>query len=66
MSSPDAPTHPATIGLWSSRLTSTRDERIGFVVSAVLRVRPASNNLSIACRQLALQIVAEITPHQFE
>jgi hypothetical protein len=94
--SSDAPTHLATIELQDIRLTSTRDERIGFVVGALVRVRPAvtdskvvtkersfeylgpfisladwlddnsdvlDNNLSIASRQLALQIVAEFTPH---
>lgn len=91
-----APTRLATIELKDIRVASIRDERIGLVVRATVRVRPASTdssaatkegqfehlgpftslvdwldessdvidkNLSIASRQLALQIVAALTPH---
>jgi len=92
--SSDTPTHLATVELQTIRLTSTRDECIGFVVSVLVRVqagrtesKSATNeglfeylgpftslaewlddnsdvldsSLSIASRQLALQIVAELT-----
>lgn len=91
-----APGYLMSVELQDIRLTSTRDERISFVVSALVRVRPAGikqqagtnekvfeyvgpfvslaewldegsdvlvGNLSVASRQLALQIVSELTQH---
>lgn len=91
-----APANEMSVELQDIRLTSTRDDRIGFVVSALVRVRPAgarqpartnekvfehigpfvslaewldegsdvlAGNLSVASRQLALQIVSELTQH---
>jgi hypothetical protein len=91
-----APAYLMSVELQDIRLTSTREERIGFVVGALVRVRPAGveqkagtnekvfeyvgpfvslaewldedsdvlvGNLSVANRQLALQIVSEFTQH---
>jgi hypothetical protein len=89
-----APTYTVRIELQDIRVTSTRDERIGFAVSVLVNVRPAGaehkagmneklfeyvgpfvglaewidersdvldGNLSVASKQLALQIVAELS-----
>jgi hypothetical protein len=89
-----APAYLMSVELRDIRLTSTRDERVGFVASVLIRVRPAGveqraathekvfeyvgpfvslaewldegsdvldGNLSVASKQLALQVVAELT-----